>query len=362
MSGAVDMSRIVLRPGARILVITLRRLGDVLLTTPLIRSLKQGVEGSSVAALVFQGTEGVLVGNTDLDEVIVMPHRSTGVEMAALIRRLWRRYDLAVPTQVGDRPIFFAWIAGRQRLGFIPEQPGPARWWKANVLQQALPVAPTNHRVLELLRLLQPLGLEACPRVVCPAGPEIRSRLPTGRYAVLHPSPMQRVRRWTDAGWRALGAALAARGLAVVTTGGADPAERSYLDRVWQQPGPMVERFDGRLDWPSLAQLLRGAAVYVGPDTSVTHLAAAAGCPTVALFGPVSPSLIGPWPIEGLDTTWARAAAIQRRGNVWIVQNPLPCMPCDRLGCEGHLESHSRCLDEMSVQSVLRAVDEALHR
>ncbi|MCC6779577.1 MAG: glycosyltransferase family 9 protein [Hyphomicrobiales bacterium] len=356
------MSKIVLRPGARILVITLRRLGDVLLTTPLIRSLKQGVEGSSVAALVFRGTEGVLVGNADLDEVIVMPHRPTGVEMAALIRRLWRRYDLAVPTQVGDRPIFFAWIAGRQRLGFVPEQPGPARWWKANVLQQALPAAPTNHRVLELLRLVQPLGLEACTEVVCPAGPASTRWMPTGRYAVLHPNPMHRVRRWTDAGWRALAAALTARGLAVVTTGGADPAERTYLDQVWQQSGSMVARLDGCLDWPSLAQVLRGAAVYVGPDTSVTHLAAAAGCPTVALFGPVSPSLIGPWPVGGLDTVWRRAAAIQRKGNVWIVQNPLPCMPCDRLGCEGHLESYSRCLDEMSVQSVLRAVDEALHR
>jgi len=47
----------------RILVITLRRLGDVLLTTPLIRTLKVGFAGSSVAALVFRGTEGMLAGN-----------------------------------------------------------------------------------------------------------------------------------------------------------------------------------------------------------------------------------------------------------------------------------------------------------
>jgi heptosyltransferase-3 len=93
----------------------------------------------------------------------------------------------------------------------------------------------------------------------------------------------------------------------------------------------------------------------------MTHLAAAAGTPTVALYGPASPSLIGPWPVGGLQQPWARAGSIQQQGNVWVVQNPLlPCMPCDKLGCEGHLESHSQCLDELPVRQVLTAVDQAL--
>jgi heptosyltransferase-3 len=45
---------------------------------------------------------------------------------------------------------------------------------------------------------------------------------------------------------------------------------------------------------------------------------------------------------------------------VWIVQNPLPCLPCEKLGCEGHYLSHSRCLDELSVAQVMSAVDQAL--
>ena len=62
-----------IRERPRILVITLRRLGDVLLTTPLIRALKMGFAGSSVDVLVFRGTEGMLEGNRDLDDVIVIP-------------------------------------------------------------------------------------------------------------------------------------------------------------------------------------------------------------------------------------------------------------------------------------------------
>src|SRR5260370_36073739 len=113
----------------RILVITLRRLGDVLLTTPLIRTLKVGFAGSSVAALVFRGTEGMLAGNPDVDEVLTTSLRPSPAEMTALIRRLWRSYDLAVSTQAGDRPTFFALLAASRRCGpALHARQYPAGW------------------------------------------------------------------------------------------------------------------------------------------------------------------------------------------------------------------------------------------
>ena len=174
----------------------------------------------------------------------------------------------------------------------------------------------------------------------------------------MHASPFYRYKRWTEAGWRSLAHGLAERGLVVVATEGPDPVERAYLDGLWASGAPPVIR--KHLDWPSLAPLLEGAAVYVGPDTSVTHLAAGTGCPTVALYGPVNPRLMGPWPVGGLAEPWAPAGTVQRRGNVWVVQNPLPCLPCEKLGCAGHLDSHSQCLDELPARQVLAAVDLAL--
>jgi heptosyltransferase-3 len=171
---------------------------------------------------------------------------------------------------------------------------------------------------------------------------------------------MYRYKRWTDAGWHALAAALVARGLTVVSTGGPAPDEKAYLDQLWGAAPVPVTRLEGRLSWPQLTQLLRGAVVYVGTDTSVTHLAAGSGCPTIALFGATSPRLIGPWPIGGLTRVWDPSGTIQRRGNVRIVQNPLPCLPCERLGCDGHLDSRAQCLDELDVRQVLAAVDGAL--
>ena len=121
-----------------------------------------------------------------------------------------------------------------------------------------------------------------------------------------------------------------------------------------------MRRLDGRLDWPQLSGLLAQARVYVGPDTSVTHLAAAAGCPTVALYGPTDPRLWGPWPAGGLDAMWQASGHMQRRGNVWLVQNPLPCVPCQLEGCERRLESYSACLDELAAERVIGVVEEVL--
>jgi len=234
-------------------------------------------------------------------------------------------------------------------------------WWKRRVHHISVAAEPDTHRITQLLTLAKALGLEPATDIVCPrrraGAPSISRRAP---YAVLHANPFYRYKRWTDAGWRALARALAERGLTVAVTGAGHGAERAYLDALWATADPAVERLDGRLNWPELASLLSGAAVYVGPDTSTTHLAAACGCPTVALYGPTSPRLIGPWPVGGLARPWNHAGTIQRRGNVWVVQNPLPCLPCEKLGCEGHLDSRSQCLDELSVAQVLTAVDQAL--
>ena len=338
-----------------VLVVTTRRLGDVLLTTPLVRALKRGIPGARVDMLVFRGTEGILAGNPDIDRIIAIPERSGAVDAIKLLFQLWRRYDIAISTQAGDRPTFLAAIAGRFRVGLVPNE---GSWWKSLLLDRSVATDPELHRVIDLLRLSSTLGIDEQPDVVVPR--QTRPLAPRGAYAVLHANPMYRIRRWTDEGWRALVKALSERGLNVIVTGSPAQNEKAYLDQVWNPVCPPVERMDGKLDWGELAQLMAGAAVYVGPDTSMTHLAAAAGCPTVAIYGPASPHVMGPWPVGGLSEAWARAGTIQNRGNVCVVQNPLPCMPCDLLGCERHIESYSACLDELAVSQVLAAVDRAL--
>ena len=341
----------------RILVITLRRLGDVLLTTPLIRSMRRAWPDSTIEALVFAGSAGILEGNPDLDRVMAMPARPTTAESFAFAARLWKRYALAVSTQSGDRPTLFALVAGRAHVGLVGARLGGAM--KRLALRRSVPVVEGVHRVEEMLRLADALGIERVPELVCPASAALAPPIPDENYAVIHAAPMFRYKRWTREGWRDLAVALQKRGLAILATGGPDEAERKYLEELWEG-SPSVRRLDGRIGWPELARLLARARVFIGPDTSVTHLAAASGCPTIALYGPTDPRLWGPWPLGGLKDAWVAAGTTQRRGNVWLVQNPLPCQPCQKEGCNRHIESFSQCLDELTPRQVLAVVDEAL--
>lgn len=337
----------------RILVVALRRLGDVLLATPLIRSIRRAWPNATLDALVFADTAGILAGNPDIDRVIAMPSRPSPLQSLRLAGRLYRNYHLAVSTQSGDRPTFFAMAAGRTHVGVV----WPGNWIKRRLLHRCAITGEGVHRVEEMLRLADALGIPRVAEVVCPLGALAPEHAVAGPYAVIHASPKFRYKQWTPEGWRALAGALRDRGLAVVATGA--PDDRDYLDTVWNA-APQVRRLDGRLSWQELAALLGRARIYVGPDTSVTHLAAATGCPTVALFGPTDPRLWGPWPAGGLTEPWAAAGAIQRRRNVWLVQNPLPCLPCQQEGCDRHLGSHAQCLDELTPLQVFRAADQAL--
>jgi heptosyltransferase-3 len=219
-----------------------------------------------------------------------------------------------------------------------------------------VPVTPGLHRVEEMLRLADVLGIPRVPELV-PPRPEPFAGLPAGGYVVIHAAPMFRYKRWTKEGWRALADKFMTEGHVVVATGGPAATERRYLDEIWI--GATVTRLDGRLSWPQLSGLFAKARVFVGPDTSVTHLAAASGCPTVALYGPTDPRLWAPWPAGGLHEPWQAASKIQRRGNVFLVQHAFPCTPCQLEGCERRLDSDSACLVALAPEQVIVAVNEA---
>lgn len=349
------MKPIQLPPEPRVLVVAMRRLGDVLLTTPLIRSVKRAYPDAAIDALVFAGTEGILTGNPDLADVLTIPQRPRPAATLALMRRLFKRYDLALSTQTGDRPTLFAILAGRQSAGPI-EAEGLGAAIKRLALSRAYVSDRSRHRVVDILRLAELIGIPAQTEIVGPAGAARPVSAPAQAYAVVHAAPMFIYKRWTTDGWRNLAPALRERGLVTAVTGA--ETDRGYLDAVWQ--GSDVQRLDGKLAWPELAALIAHARVYIGPDTAITHLAAASDTPVIALYGPTDPRLWGPWPRGGLERPWAAAGTIQRRGNVWLVQNPLPCLPCQLEGCDRRLDSHSQCLDELSVSQVVAAVDQAL--
>jgi heptosyltransferase-3 len=349
------------------LVVALRYLGDVLLATPLANALKQMYPDCRVDMLVFAGTEAMLEGNPDLHQVLTTREGASAVERLKQMRRLWRRYDLALVTSPGTPPLLFGFAAARRRVGVALDEPISRRWKRALLSQWCL-FEPDAPRLAHGDRIAGLLGAPGAGAIVPPTAgtPPEHWRSLLGfdprqeRFAIVHPSPRWRYKRWTDDGWRALLAHLRRRVRWVLITGAPDETERRYLDGLGLAADGVL-RLDGKLRLAQAADLLRLATLYVGPDTAMTHLAAACGAPTVTLFGPTDPVIWGPMPAAGECRPYLRVAPAQRRGRVLLLQNPdLPCVPCQLEGCERHRESRSDCLDRLPAARVIEAVETLL--
>lgn len=363
-------------PPSTVLVVCMKRIGDVLTVTPLIRSLRRAWPDAAIDVLVPASTAPVLAGNPDIRQVIVEPVRDRGAQWR-LLRGLWRRYDLSVATQFNDRPYLYALAAGRRRAMIVPPPTEPGarlkRWLAHGWCQVGL---GERHAVDQYLQLADVLGVPRVSTVVPPqpvASAAVDALLGDGwaarrRFAVVHPAPMYRYKRWTTDGWVATVAHLVtARDLDVVVTGGPSDVDRGLVDELLRSLAPPVRArvvdACGGLSLADLALLLRHARAYAGPDTSVTHLAAACGTPTLALFGPSHPIAWGPWPAAGTAdgrSPWAMRGALQRSGNVWLVQGEGSCVPCLQEGCERHVDSPALCLERLAPGRVAQVLDAAL--
>lgn len=354
----------------RILIIVTRRLGDTLLTTPLIRSVRRAYPAATIDVLLYESTRTMLLGNPDIDNLIATAERPTLRDYGPLLRRIVRRYDLAVSTLPGDRPVFYALLAGRRRISIVPDAGAPGRWKRRAMHAWSEHDDLTTHTVIQNLRLADLLGIPRCYDVVPPdmergqtiAGDVVPFDWRTEPFAVLHPTPKFRYKQWTMPGWQALARHLSERGLRIVITGGPGAAEDAYIERVARGLSAGVTNTAGKLTLAQVALLLGRSQVYVGPDTAITHLAAAAGAPTVALYGPTNPVKWGPWP-RGFSedrSPYVLRQMRQRVGNVLLIQGEGDCVPCQGEGCERHLESYSACLDGMRTERVIADVDALL--
>jgi len=349
-------------PPQRILCIKLKHIGDVLLMTPAVRALRRAWPGSTIAALVPRGTEGVLAGNSDLDAILVFD-RGAGIAGSWRAVRAVRRYapDLVLEMGQGDREAVLGWLSGApERVGYAPRWSG--RWRRA-LLSRAAPWNGRRHVMEANLDLVRACGVpaETC-RPVLVVQPEIRARMevrlasaglgPGQPLVVVHP-----VSRWLFKAWPEVGCAETIRCLvrraeaAIAVTSGPGAAEMEAANRILarvaaSQVGaarslvPVIGLI-GQTTLEELTALLGRAALFIGVDSAPMHMAAALGVPVVALFGPSGEHNWGPW----------------GEGHV-VVSSPYLCRPCGQDGCLG--SKRSDCLEAISAQAVMTAVEKVL--
>lgn len=347
----------------RILIITQRYLGDTLLTTALIHSLRFAYPNARIDVLLPKANASILHGNPDINNLLFFPEKSGIPSFLTFIQTIFRRYDLSLSLQNSDRTTLCAILAAKFSIGFVDAQLKKA-WWKKLLLSASL-VSTQTHTLLENLRFCKLLNITPLSVLIPPVPaenpifPELESN-----YAVLHIMPQWRFKEWHLQGWLEVIDFLKQQNLQIVLTGSPNTHELAAIEQLVNLSHHSIVNYAGQLSIPDLSMLIKDARVFIGPDTGITHLASATGTPCIALFGPTNPAIWAPWPHGYQSSTNPFSKrGIQTIKNVYLLQNPSTksCVPCQNEGCHMNRQSNSECLDNLSATLVIEFIQKALN-
>ena len=333
----------------RILVIRHRAAGDLLLTTPAFRAIREGVAGARIDVLVSKGMETLLEGNPDVDRVLTTDRRSL-VSQALLYARLARGgYTKTLDLVSNPRSAFMtALTRAPVRAGFDI----PGRTWAYTIRvprerfgsdgRPALRYAP--EAALDVARALgiPPRGLELRFAVSWAARDAIGRWLESvaletgGRpLAVCLPTGSWPAKTWLPERFAAVMDSLAEEAAPIWIWG---PGERDAVEAVrarMKRPSLLAPP----TGWQELGALLERAALFVGNDSGPKHVAVALGTPTVTIFGPTNP------------TTWhpptGPHAVVEATG--------LDCLHCNHNRCPLEGDRYLRCMRDVTPERVAEA-------
>lgn len=296
----------------RILVIKLRHIGDVLLTVPALRAVRERFPDAHLTALVNAGTEAMLTGNPVLDEVIALA-RPSGERPWTRLAREWaflralraRRVDLTIDLTSGDRAAFAAWWSGAPtRIAF---EARAGMWGKRRLWTHTVP-GPSfdRHTVLQNLELVEAFGMTTADRRVdlhwTAADDAAVDRWWAewgfgGGHPVaqVHPTSRWLFKCWDEEKNARVIDALQERGLRVVVTSGPASYEVEKAERIVNACRLRPAALLGRTTLKQLAALTARCALFFGVDSAPMHMAAAVGTPVVAIMWSGSVTHWRPW-------------------------------------------------------------------
>jgi ADP-heptose:LPS heptosyltransferase len=310
----------------------------------------------------------IVATNPHISELIVAPHRRGLRRIAddlSLARRLRRaRFDVAIDLHGGPRSAWLTWLSRAPvRVGY--DIPGRS-WMYTHVAHRPRELRP-RHSVAnqwDLLPTWDPAFGDADARrhrveipVAADAAAAIDQRLrdwrvdPGDQLIVLHVSAGNPFRRWPEASFAELAAALVSTGRRrrLVATGG--PSDRAATERVLAAARGAAgadagaRLIDGEtLSLAELRALCDRAALYIGGDSGPLHLASASDVPIVGLFGPTLAVRSLPWRPPEVPS-------------VSVDAGPLECRPCDQRECA---PGDFRCLTRLSADDVRAAAERLL--
>lgn len=329
----------------RILIIKLRYLGDVVLSTPLFPLLRQQFPDATITFLVNPGTESVLQGNPYLDDVWVLPRQSWWQQLSFIHRVREAKFDVVIDLTDADRSAFLSFMSGAPtRIGYNRDH----RW--RGILYTYL--VPANYGAMHIVdyhqQALAGLGIKEAvgnPEVYGDSGGQQQEEDDWGDFSakdqslvLLHPTARYVFKAWPLERFAAVADWLSEQGMRVGLIG--SQSEVLVGQQIVNVSKSKPINLMGETHLSQLIALMKQSVLFIGNDGGPMHIAAAVGCPVLGLFGPTDPAVWGP-----------------RGSHVKIIYKGLDCEECFYPGCSLGEES---CMRQISVEEVCFAAQAML--
>ncbi len=339
----------------KVLAVRLDQLGDVLMTTPAIRTLKEGRPGRRVTLLTSSAGAEIAALIPEVDEVIIYdppwmkataPRTTSAPEFAIVERLRAGEFDAAaIFTVFSQNPIPAAVLC------YLADIPRRLAHCHENVYQLLTDWVPDpepqtgiRHEVRRQLDLVAAVGCHTADERLSLRVPETaraRVRLLLGErgidssqpWIVVHPGASAPSRRYPAEGFAVVARRLAKANWQVIFTG--LPAERELIESIQEMMAAPSQAFIGNLDLGELAALIAAAPLLLANNTGPAHIAAAVGTPVVDLYALTNPQ----------HTPWGVPSR--------VLSHDVPCKNCFKSVCP---MGHHDCLRRVTPDAVVAAV------
>ncbi len=339
-----------------ILVINLMHIGDLMLVTPVLRTLRTNYPSARLTLLADKKLRDLVEFNPHIDECLLIDKKGKDDHLGSFFRFILgvrkKKFDLVINLHRNERASAIAAFSGAKRIvGYA--KPGFSLFFD-EVLPNKKAVMHQIHSHFKVLTKAcgvtriddGGLEMEIPPGMDDEAARLWHENFPEGQKVVaFNIGASWPTKRWLDEYFAECADILVERGYGVAFFGGPMDEEmvRDCLAKMKQKDSKAVRVFTGKLSLGVLAGMLRRSALFLTTDSGPMHVGVAMNMPVVTMFG--SSPVPGFYPYDAKDV---------------LVKTPEPCHPCGIHICPKQGADNMACMKKIPVDVVMRYVDELL--
>jgi len=281
----------------KILLLQLKRIGDLILTTPAIAALRSNFPDAKITLAVSTECAELLPAISNVDGVLIARRNLRDVGVFSSVAG--KRFDYCIDFTRNDRSAFLT-LLSRARRRIASYRVREQSKTRARVYTDLVGVRVRDMHTIDYnLALLEPLGMRASssgphldlPRTAHEKADALRRAWNTTRpYLILHPGSARREKLWDPARWaEVIDHFGQVNDFDIVLTSGPSADEQAHVAAITRRTREKIIDLSGKTDLLTLAVLIGQTQLLVTVDSAPVHFAAATQTPQVILFGPTNP-------------------------------------------------------------------------